>query len=187
METLQNCRVTIPAAGVRSLRHSVRRVSELAVTAIVAALILASCASAPRPLKPETTTAIANDINSGSVERLVAISSSPFAFDGEVFDRTEDVSTLWDGLVSAGMKVDAAALAPPGAKTMDGRSVDEPVSSESYKQFSDSTITNWFFQRHVPPRSRLLRLESNLGSFLLVASDTGKQGPVIYGLAGPLK
>jgi hypothetical protein len=187
METLQNCRETGPAAVARRFRHSVRRVSGLAVTVLVAALILASCASVPRPLKPETTTAIANDINSGSVDRLVAMSSKPFAFDAEVFDRTEDISTLWGGLVSAGMKVDVAALAPAGTRTMDGKSVDEPVTSDSYKQFSDSTITNWFFQRHVPPRSRLLRLESNLGPFLVVASDTGKQGPVIYGLAGPLK
>lgn len=187
METLQNYRVRFPAAGAQRFRRSVRRVSGLAVTAVVAALLLASCASVPRPLKPETTGAIANDINSGSVDRLVAISSSPFAFDGEVFDRAEDITTLWGGLVSAGMRVNAAALAPSGAGTMDGTPVDEPVTSDSYKQFSDSTITRWFFQRHVPPRSRLLRLESNLGLFLIVASDTGKQGPVIYGLAGPLK
>ncbi len=177
METLQTNGKSFP---------SVHRLLGLTACAVTVALILASCASVPRPLKPETTAAIGNAINSGSVDRLLAMSSRTFAFDGEVFDRSQDISTLWNGLVQAGMKVNLSAL-PSGAKSMDGQSADQPVTSTSYKRFSDSKITDWFFSRHVPPRSRMITLETNLGSFLLVASDTGKTGTIIYGLAGPVK
>ncbi|HUX14372.1 MAG TPA: hypothetical protein VMW87_15195 [Spirochaetia bacterium] len=140
----------------------------------LAAALLASCATPPEPLKSDAVHSITAAINGGDAARLVSMSASSFAFDGEVLDRAEDIAALWNGLVKAGLHVGTGAIP------------DAAVTADSYRQFANGAMTKWFFSRHVPARARIITLTTNLGRFLLVAGTGKTPEPVIYGIAGPI-
>lgn len=159
-----------------SLTKPVQRIVRSIVCVAAAAIMvfaLSSCATMTAPLKESSVSAITDALNNGSAQKLVHMSFHAFAFDSEVFDRGEDITALWHGLVKAGLK------AQPGQPT------DSPVTAASYTLFADSTMMKLFFKRYVPADARILQIPTNLGELMILAANSKTAEPVIFGIAGP--
>ena len=147
---------------------------KLIPTAVLVALVLASCATpAPEP-GVESVTASIDVINSGDSAALLDLSSVPFAFDAEILKRGEDVLLLWDRLFDAGFNLSDAEII----------SID-PVNEQSFARFYDGFEMQTFFERYLSGQPAIARIGSGESEYLLIVG--GSTGSELFGMKGPIR
>lgn len=114
-------------------------------------------------------------LNSGQATELAAMSRTPFLLDGELVLLDADVAELWNGMVKAGLRIDAAA------------SVSAlPVDDETYKRFASTMEVRTFFDKYVSDRGSLVVLEAGRSRVLLILDrGRGSRRALIVGFKGP--
>ncbi len=150
------------------------RVHKLAF-AVVAALLVSSCASFQRGWDQHHVDMVAGLINGGQGDKLAAMSATPFLVDGEIVAMKPDVAAFWNGIVKAGFKVEGATLTE-----------GSPITDASYKQFADTMEVKSFFAQYVKKDARILELRTATSGdrILLIFRDNWNTN-TIYGFKGP--
>jgi hypothetical protein len=145
-----------------------------ACLAMVAALLLSSCASMQRAQDEGDVRQIAELVNAGQAQKLAALSASPFLLDGELVVLPADVKSFWEGIAKAGFKT-------PGASLSDAL----PVTPQSYLEFASTMEVKSFFSRYVKDGARLLRMSANEGKRILILARHEWFSWRILGWKGP--
>jgi hypothetical protein len=148
----------------------------LLLAAACAALIaLSSCASLQHSWDQGNVVTVAKLINDGQSAKLASMSGTPFLVDGEIVALKADVAGFWEGIITAGYKVDGPALGDAA-----------PVATDSYKRFADTMEVKSFFAQYVKKDTRLLELKTSGGkTVLLIIRDAVFSAKTIQGFKGP--
>ena len=115
-------------------------------------------------------------INAGDVEKLTAITATPFLLDGEIIALPDDAGFLWQNLKEAGFALQNPLLAGLA-----------PVTDETYKLFSEDWEVSVFFKKYVPKDSKLAEIKTADGTYLLLLDGNRRGSAQILGMRGPVQ
>jgi hypothetical protein len=146
----------------------------LAVASCAILLALTSCASLQRSSDQGAVKDVAELINAGQAQKLVAMSETPFLVDQEIVPLKADVESFWNGVVKAGFRVQGATLEEA-----------VPADASSYTQFANTFEVKSFFSRYVKKGSRVLRMSTNGGAHILLLVKSDWFSRKLIGFKGP--
>lgn len=137
-------------------------------------LALSSCASLQRSSDQGAVKDVAELINAGQVQKLAAMSETPFLVDQEIVSLKADVESFWNGVVKAGFRVQGAALEEA-----------VPADAASYAQFANTFEVKSFFSNYVQKGSRVLRMSTSGGKHILLLVKSDWFSKKLIGFKGP--
>ena len=141
---------------------------------LLAAILLASCASIQRSEDEGNIERVSKLINTGQAEQLAAMTELPFLLDQEIIVLEKDMMTFWSTIVEVGFQVEEPLLER-----------GEKIDADSYKEFYDSMEVRTFFDKYLHKQSRLLELKTDTDQrILLLVTDTLFTRK-IHGFKGP--
>jgi hypothetical protein len=155
------------------MRRSIRKTLLQLAVAWAAVLTLSSCASIQRGADEGVVRQVAGLINSGDAKALASMSVTPFLVDGEIVPLSADVAAFWAGIVSAGFRVDGAAL-----------DAGTPVAADSFRQFAGTMEVRLWFSRYAKD-ARIISLSANGGRHILLAARPDLFTWKLLGFKGP--
>jgi hypothetical protein len=165
---------------VKHMRTKTKEPGPLAAAAILAclsaALLLASCASAPYTPSENKVQKLVDLIDRGGVGAIKGLSTAPFILDGEILIRQADVDSAWANLKTAGFKLDSPKIV----------SVSK-VGAGSYKLFGDRMELRAFFKKYLDESSNIVALDAKAGRYYLILNRQVSGYPRVQGLKGPVK
>ncbi len=136
----------------------------------VVLLLLFSCSTIPYGQRPENIKKVIALFNSGDVKALVADSSLPFLFGGEIVELKEDLTTMWTNLVGSGLRFSDAQVVE-----------SHPVTETTYKAFVDSLEGRVFMSRYLPKETSFVRVKCTSGTFDFLLDGSQRGYPLILG------
>lgn len=146
------------------------RLVRTCVIAALAAVALASCATVPVAQRPERVAVLLEEINTGSLERVLELTGRPFLLDGEILVRPDDIETMWTNLREAGFTFDGATVVDLGAAT--------PAGGVT---FGDTMDVRVWFERYAGPEAGLATVNTSHGTFLIVTGGRVGRTPQLLG------
>ena len=142
-------------------------------TAIV--LLLASCTTLQRMSDEQGASWVARQLNEGDAAELATVSASPFLLDGEIIALPEDTARFWDGMVKAGLKLEAEV----------SRAVPVAVDGDTWREFGSTRDVQVFFGKYVDEGARLFEIPAPGGRHVLVLYRSSWGSRKLYGFKGP--
>ena len=136
----------------------------------IVVLLLFSCSTIPYGQRPENVKKVIALFNSGDVKALVADSSLPFLFGGEIVELKEDLQTMWSNLVGSGLKLSDAQI-------IDSR----PVNETTYTTFVDNLEGKVFMTKYLPKQTAFVRVKCTSGTFDFLLDGSRQGYPLILG------
>jgi len=136
----------------------------------IVVLLLFSCSTIPYGQRPENVNKVIALFNSGDVKALVADSSLPFLFGGEIVELKEDLQTMWSNLVGSGLRFSNAQVVE-----------SHPVNETTYKAFVDSLEGKVFMTKYLPKQTAFVRVKCSSGTFDFLLDGSHRGYPLILG------
>jgi len=140
---------------------------------IAIVFLLASCTTLQRMSDEQGASWVARQLNEGDTAALAALSASPFLLDGEIIALPEDTAVFWDGMVKAGLKLEAEV----------SRAVE--IKGDTWRELGSSRDVQVFFGKYVKEGARLLELPTTSGRRVLVLYRSSWGSRNLYGFKGP--
>ena len=145
-----------------------------AAAVITAAVLFASGCATVKPAGNEDLYTVIELLNSGNSAELTKLSADSFLFDTEILHGSSLTSALWNGLTSAGFKINNPAIIE-----------SRPAAAGDIQFFGKTTETEAFFAKYVPPQSMLFRLGTDGGSYVFILGPAEKRISKIIAFGGP--
>jgi hypothetical protein len=136
-------------------------------------LVLVSCATVPFAKNPDHVLKLVDAFNAHDTTLLVADTSLPFLFNGEIVELKEDATTMWTNLVQSGLTIRDARVTE-----------DVAATPGDYTRFADTMEVRTFFQKYLPKSTMLVRVSFDGGSFFMLLDGSERGYPLILGIEG---
>lgn len=148
----------------------------IATVVLCACLLVAlgSCASIQRSRDAGSVRTVAELINEGEADALIAMSVTPFLLDQEIVLLEGDVASFWRTALAADLQVEEPEL-EEGAR----------ITADSYREFYDSMEVRTYFSKYLKGNSRLLALRTQDGQRILLLVTHGWCSRKLHGFKGP--
>ena len=144
-------------------------------TGIAIVFLLASCTTLQRMSDEQGASWVARQLNEGNAAELAAVSAAPFLLDGEIIALPEDTAVFWDGMVKAGLKLEAEV----------SRAAPVEVDGGTWREFGSTRDVQVFFGKYVAEGARLFELPTVSGRRVLVLYRASWGSRKLYGFKGP--
>lgn len=161
------------------MEHSSRVPRSLAratLTAALAAVLAAGCATAPYMPAERKVDKLVALIDSGGVAGVKGLATAPFLLDGEILLRQADVDAAWSNFAAAKLSLGSPKLA----------SISR-IGNDSSAFFGTTIDVRVFFKKYLDKDSVLVALDSGQGRYYLILNREVSGYPRIQGFTGPLK
>ncbi len=159
----------------RVILFSMKQKRLLVTLSLLIIVILSGCASIGGVSSGEINEIIGM-INSGESDILISMSSEPFLVDGEVLPGVQLNSMFWNGLKSAGFRIENPVLL----------SAEKFIPGTS-RWPSESKAAELFLQKYPDAKARLAVIGCDSGTVYLLTGKDVEGAVKIYAWGGPVR